>query len=258
MINFFSFSKKNTDAQSPKMTLKQTIQQLSPNNEESILNFAKILSDYSDHSDWVAIPMEDISTNEVALFEELGKIYVGMYSDIPSKRFSIVETDINKLFHIVFTMDNIAGIVIDPESTQLYLERDFLRKCLAYCEYQKYLPEADDIIKMAKYMQEEASKVGIFHVARRSDGSIEPVISAYLDPSDLETIQGLLNTSHVQSDYVSHYDDHYLFMFDGNSAKPYPSVMIWKYRLDGIHNTFIDVEQEDLKAVDFAVRNYLN
>ena len=258
MINFFSFSKKHKAAQPQKMTLKQAIQQLNPSNEESIRNFAKILSDYSDRSQWISIPMEDIAANEVVLFEECGKIYVGMYSDAPSKQFSIVETDINKLLHIVFTMDNIAGIVIDPESTQLYLERDFLRKCLTYCEYQKYLPEADDIAKMAKYMQEEASQVGIFHVARRNDGSIEPVISAYLDPSDFETIQGLLNTSHVQSDYVSHHDDHYLFMFDGNSAKPYPSVMIWKYRSDGIHNTFIDVEQDDLKAVDFAVRNYLN
>lgn len=258
MINFFSFSKKNEETQTPKMTMKQAIQQLSPNNEESIQNFAKVLSDYSDHSNWIAIPMEDISTNEVALFEERGNIYVGMYSDVPSKRFSIVETDINKLFHIAFTMDNIAGIVIDPESTQLYLEKDFLRKCLAYCEYQKYLPEADDIVKMAKYMQEEASKVEIFHVARRNDGSIEPVISACLDPSDLNLIQVLLNTDHINSDYVSHHDDHYLFMFDGNSAKPYPSVIIWKYRSGEPHNTYIDVTQEDLKAVDFAVRNYLN
>ena len=155
MINFFSFAKKNKEAPPPKMMLKQAIQQLNPANEKSIQNFAKVLSDYSDHSNWIAIPMEDISTNEVALFEERGNIYVGMYSDIPSKRFSIVETDINKLFHIVFTMDNIAGIVIDPESTQLYLERAFLRKCLAYCEYEKYLPEADEITKMMEAMLDE-------------------------------------------------------------------------------------------------------
>lgn len=148
MINFSSFTKKNKEAQPPKMTLKQAIQQLNPNNAESIQNFAKALSDYSDHSSWVAIPMEDISISEVALFEERGKIYVGMYSDMPSKRFPVVETDINKLFHIVFTMYAIAGIVIDPESTQLYLESDFLRKCLIYCEYEKYLPEADEIVKM--------------------------------------------------------------------------------------------------------------
>ena len=148
MINFFSFVKKNKEASPPKMMLKQAIQQLNPANEKSIQNFAKALSDYSDHSSWVAIPMEDISISEVALFEERGKIYVGMYSDMPSKRFPVVETDINKLFHIVFTMYAIAGIVIDPESTQLYLESDFLRKCLIYCEYEKYLPEADEIVKM--------------------------------------------------------------------------------------------------------------
>ena len=257
MSNFFSFFKKRKDTPPQKLTLKQAVQQLNQPDAESIQNFAKVLSDYSDHSNWVAIPMEDISANEVALFEERGKIYVGMYSDVPTERFSITETDINKLLHIVFTMDAIAGIVIDPESTQLYLERDFLRKCLTYCEYQKYLPEADDIVKMANYMQEEASKVGIFHVARRSDGSIDPVISAYLDPSDLDMIQSLLNTSHIKSDYVSHYDDHYLFMFDGNSVRPYPSVMIWKYRPGEPHDTFMDVTQDDLKAIDFAVRNYL-
>lgn len=155
MINFFSFAKKNKEAPPPKMMLKQAIQQLSPSNEKSMQNFAKVLSSFSDHSQWVAIPMEDIATNEIAMFEEHGKIYVGMYSDIPSKRFPVVETDINKLFHIVFTMDVIAGIVIDPESTQLYLERDFLRKCLAYCEYEKYLPEADEIAKMMESMLDE-------------------------------------------------------------------------------------------------------
>lgn len=159
MINFFSFAKKSKDAPPPKMMLKQAIQQLNPANKKSIQNFAKVLSSYSDCSQWVAIPMEDITANEIAMFEERGKIYVGMYSDIPSKRFPVVETDINKLFHIVFTMDVIAGIVIDPESTQLYLERDFLRKCLVYCKFEKYLPEAEEIVKMMEVMSDEINGV---------------------------------------------------------------------------------------------------
>lgn len=155
MSNFFSFFKKRKDTPPQKLTLKQAIQHLSISDTESIQIFAKVLADYSDHSNWVAIPMADISTNEVALFEERGKLYAGMYSDVPSMRFSIVETDINKLLHIIFTVDAIAGIVIDPESTALYLERDFLRKCLTYCEYQKYLPEADEITKMMEAMLDE-------------------------------------------------------------------------------------------------------
>lgn len=147
MFNFFSSSKKRKDTQSQKLTLKQAIQQLSASNADSIRNFAKILSDYSDHSHWVAIPMENVITNEVVIFEEQGKLYVGMYSDAPSKRFPIIETDINKLLQIVFATDDIAGIVIDPESTQLYLERDFLRKCLSFCEHHKYLRNFENSIK---------------------------------------------------------------------------------------------------------------
>lgn len=258
MFNFFSSSKKHKDPLVQKLTLKQAIQQLNTSNEDSIQNFAKVLADYSDHSHWVAIPMENIITNEVVMFEERGKIYVGMYSDAPSKRFPIAETDINKLFQIVFSMDDIAGIVIDLESTQLYLERDFLQKCLAYCAYQKYLPEADDVVKLATYTQEESDKVGIFHVARRSDGSIEPPISVCLNPSDLDIFYSLLSTNKIKTERFFHCDDHYLFMFDGNATKPYPSIMIWKYLPGENHDTFVDVSQDDVKAIDFAVRTYLH
>ena len=83
-----------------------------------------------------------------------------------------------------------------------------------------------------------------------------------LDPNtifwaDEHEYYNIMDTSHIKSDYVSHYDDHYLFMFDGNSVRPYPSVMIWKYRPGEPHDTFMDVTQDDLKAIDFAVRNYL-
>lgn len=56
MSNFFSFFKKRKDTQPQKLTLKQAVQQLNQSDAESIQNFAKVLSDYSDHSNWVRFP----------------------------------------------------------------------------------------------------------------------------------------------------------------------------------------------------------
>ena len=74
MSNFFSFFKKRKDTPPQNLTLKQAVQQLNQSDAESIQNFAKVLSDYSDRSQWVAIPLEDIETNELVMFEERGKI----------------------------------------------------------------------------------------------------------------------------------------------------------------------------------------
>lgn len=140
MTKQFLFLEKHKEAHTQRLTLNDAIHQLSPSKEESIQLFAKVLSNCSDSSQWVSIPLENTTTNELVKFEERGRLYVGMYSDIPSMRFSAVITDINKLFHVIFTTEEISGIVIDPETTQLYLEKDFLRKCLIYCKYHKYLP----------------------------------------------------------------------------------------------------------------------
>jgi hypothetical protein len=105
--------------------------------------FAEVLAEYSDKSIWVAIPLENVeSDNELVLFYESKKIYAGIYSDKPTPRFSGIITDINKLFQIVLSDDRIDGIVIDPESTQLYLEKKFLLHCLSLCKYNNYLPHA--------------------------------------------------------------------------------------------------------------------
>lgn len=110
----------------------------------AIQSFAEVLAKYSDESTWVAIPLEEPEgTFEPILFEEVGKAYVGMYSANPGSRFPGIVTDINKLFHVVFSNDFINGIVIDPESAQLFLEKEFILHCLSLCKHRNYLPQPE-------------------------------------------------------------------------------------------------------------------
>lgn len=122
----------------PITPLAQAIKMLDEKNSESIRCFAEVLAEYSDNARWVAIPLNDVRSYEIALFEERGKIYAGMYSGKPSHRFPSVETDINKLLHVIIANNKLDGIVVDPETTQLYLDRGFLMKCLSLCKYKKY------------------------------------------------------------------------------------------------------------------------
>lgn len=77
----------------------------------------------------------------MTIIESRGKHFAAMFSD-PSEisnpdKVSIVLTDINKLIEPVFHNENIDGIVIDPYTTSLFLEKPFLLKCILHGSYSE-------------------------------------------------------------------------------------------------------------------------
>ena len=103
------------------------------------------------------------------------------------------------------------------------------------------------------------NSVIIFHVARNPDGTIQPIVAAPINPTDTAMLQALLQTEHLGVYEVSHYDaDFYCFVFDGDAVKPYNSVMIIKFIRTPKGDFYVDMQQEDLKAVTYAVNHYLS
>lgn len=101
--------------------------------------------------------------------------------------------------------------------------------------------------------------VTVFHVARNLDGTIQPIVAASIRPTDTTLIKSLLSTDNLGVDEVSHYNtDFYYFLFDENASKPFPSVMILKFIQTAGGKVYIDMKQEDMKAVTYAIENYLS
>ena len=104
----------------------------------------------------------------------------------------------------------------------------------------------------------KSGTVTVFHVARNPDGSIQPVVEAPICPTDTTLIKSLLCAENLGLDEVVHQDkDFYYFVFDKNASKPLPSVMIIKFIPSTEGKTFVNVEKEDMKAVTYAIENYL-
>lgn len=100
--------------------------------------------------------------------------------------------------------------------------------------------------------------VTIFHVARNADGTIQPVVAAPICPTNTTLIKALLSTDNLGVDEVSHNNtDFYYFLFDKNVPKPLPSVMILKFIQTSGGKVYVDMKQEDMKAVTYAIENYL-
>lgn len=105
--------------------------------------------------------------------------------------------------------------------------------------------------------QTSPQTVAAFHVAKRADGSPE-IIAPLLDPSNAQMLKGLLRTDSVGVHEVSHFEkDFYLFLFNEKTEPPYSDVMIFKFKRVGEERQYIDMKQEDLKAVAFALDHYL-
>ena len=98
-----------------------------------------------------------------------------------------------------------------------------------------------------------------FHVARNQDGTIQPIVTAQICPTNTELIKALLSADDFGVDEASCNDtDLYYFLYDKKAVRPFPSVMILKFLQHNGEKTYADVKQEDMKAVTYVIENYLN
>ena len=98
----------------------------------------------------------------------------------------------------------------------------------------------------------------VIHIALNPDGTLQPIISVPLPVGDINILKCLLSTNRPGGAFLDNPDGTgYLFMYDNNRKKPYPSVMIWKYRKEGDQNIIEDMHQEDLRIIPYTVDTYL-
>ncbi len=98
----------------------------------------------------------------------------------------------------------------------------------------------------------------MLHIALNADGSLQPLINARIPFGNIALLQRLLNTDHPGATFRDTAAGGYPFVYDNNLKPPYPSVMIWKYRIreDG-QRVICDMEQRDMDIVPYAINTYL-
>lgn len=104
--------------------------------------FSRVLKNYVDDGTWVPIPtIQDAHGYQPHIIESQGNAYAAMYSDQSEVKGSrnVVTTDINKLLGPVFQNPDISGIIIDPETTSLCMDKGFILTCILH----GYLPNVN-------------------------------------------------------------------------------------------------------------------
>ena len=147
-MGLFDLFKKKAVAPTPspapkaqQSALYQVLDKLKKSQGPAVMaELSRVLKAYVDDGTWVPMPtIDDPNGYRLRIVEARGKPYAAMYSDQTEikARGSIVMTDINKLLEPVFANPEIAGIIIDPETTSLCIDKGFFLKCILH----GYLPE---------------------------------------------------------------------------------------------------------------------
>jgi len=102
----------------------------------------------------------------------------------------------------------------------------------------------------------------VFHVALRPNGALSDIVNAPLKyPStqiEWELMCHLLSTDYIGRAFEDTVDGrHYLLLLDANRPMVFPSVMLWRYIIEGDDKVLVDVEQSDLGGLYAAVKKYL-
>lgn len=98
----------------------------------------------------------------------------------------------------------------------------------------------------------------VFHIGLNPDGTMQDIINVRLPFSDHALLMALLNTQRLGGQFYDCYDDGgYFFMYDKSKKRPYPSVMIWKYKIKDDRRVITDMEKVDLRIIRYAADTYL-
>ena len=104
----------------------------------------------------------------------------------------------------------------------------------------------------------ENNDVLMWHIALDADGKLQTIVAVRIPFGDVELLKVLLQTNRPGGKFVD-FDEHtgYLFAYDNNLQRPYPSVIIFRYDRTSGNNIVRDMEAEDFCAVHYAVDNLL-
>lgn len=111
---------------------------------------------------------------------------------------------------------------------------------------------------MNNFIQSKDADNEIFHIGINPDGTMQNIINVRLPFSNHALLMCLLNTERLGGQFYDCYDTGgYFFMYDNSKKKPYPSVMIWRYKVEDDCRVIVDVEKDDLRIISYAVETYL-
>ncbi len=187
---------------SNQSSLGSVISRLVSNQSPAVMmEFSKVMKDLVDNRTWVQMPViKDSGGTRFRIMNSRGKGYAAMYSDNNDKKAggSIIITDIIKLIEPVFSEPSIGGIVIDPDTTALCLDKEFLLKCILH----GYLPEQDNGgapnknwgVGIPKYRQSDLMSEGeLLNFAMHTVLDNESSLSAYQPISACDHPQAIAN-----------------------------------------------------------------
>ena len=98
----------------------------------------------------------------------------------------------------------------------------------------------------------------IFHIALNPDGTLQPIIEARLPFGKIEVLKALLQTNRPGGAFYELTPEcGYLFTYANDRGRPYPSVMIWKYKVIDGERYATDMEKEDLRIIPYAIKTFL-
>ncbi len=104
----------------------------------------------------------------------------------------------------------------------------------------------------------QADGNAVFHIGLKPDGTLQPIINAVLPFGNIELLKCLLQTDRPGGQFLDLNDETgYFFVYDNARKKPYPSVIIWKYRKEGDVRVIENVGKENLSIIQYAVDTYL-
>ena len=107
---------------------------------ENRIEFSKVLRSYVDRNVWVYMPGRSSGEGfTIKVLEARGKRFAAMFSDQSEAAGmdmnDVCLTDINRLLDQVFTDPGLSGIVIDPFTAKLCMEKHFLLRCILHGTY---------------------------------------------------------------------------------------------------------------------------
>lgn len=110
------------------------------NNSENQKKVFDIFRAYIEEGKWLFSngSIENGKTS-VLLIQEKGKNYIPVYTDkeYVKNKNSIIQTDINKFIESIYSSKEIAGLVINPGSQNLYMEKEYILKVLIHDKFPK-------------------------------------------------------------------------------------------------------------------------
>lgn len=132
-MSIFRKAKPETQNNSSANSLNDAVKKLKAGiNAETVDNFNKVFKYCIDNNVWLPLLFYNEDGYRVFILEENGKYYASMLSDmsenIKNPHTKFVLTDVNKLLDRVFSNEDIDGIVIDPYTNSMFIEKHLLVK----------------------------------------------------------------------------------------------------------------------------------